>query len=167
MSDQDDEYHLDTNAIIELNRTESWNAVAHNLDLHTVEEVVRECGEQSEDARNYVPVDIEQLKKDCTVHQVTDSDLAMLRLQLAGRVVLDPGEEHLLANALIRQERWAVVSPDKALIRAVNTVASIDRVISVEEMHALIGHKSRHQLRNQFTKSWLSSFRTRLLLDTI
>jgi len=159
-----DEIHLDTN-VIECFRTGSWKALAANFHLHTVEEVIREAGHRPKEFSDYVKVDTSQVKKDSKVHSVSDKSRADLTLRLQARVSLDAGEEHLLANALQRKKTWFVVSPDKALMRATHYLGHLERLVSLESLLQLIGHKPRQPLRRPFHHEFLQRFRTSLLLE--
>ncbi|MFZ4682513.1 MAG: hypothetical protein ACOYMS_08430 [Terrimicrobiaceae bacterium] len=162
-----EENYVDTNVVIECHRIGCWNALAGGSRLTTVHKVIEECGAGAGRRKGYVTVDIENVKNRVQCCAVLNQDLAGLRLQLAGRVSLDPGEEHLLAKAVTERGSWKICSPDKALIRASWILGYLERVISLESLLQKIGFSPRVTLQNQYTERWLSQIRTDLLLEGI
>lgn len=167
MNPANDEIHLDTNVIIECFRTGSWKALAANYNIHTVEEVVRECATRPVDSSSYVEVDINRVRQNAIIHTVSQKVRANLKLELQSRVSLDAGEEHLLANVVTRKQTWHVVSPDKALMRATHYLGQLEQLVSLESLLQIIGHKPGQPLRQPFQEAFLQKFRTSLLLEIL
>lgn len=160
-----EENYVDTNVVIECHRIGCWNALAGGSRLTTVQKVIDECGAGAGRRKGYVDVDIANVKNRVKCCAVSNQDLAGLRLHLAGRVSLDPGEEHLLAKAVTDQSEWKICSPDNALIRASWILGYLQRVISLESLLQKIGFTPKVTLQNQYTERWLSQRRTALLLE--
>lgn len=159
------EDYIDTNVVIESHRVSSWSALASGLSLATVDKVIEECATGGSRREGYAKIDIEQVKGHIQIYGVKEKELADLRLELAGRVNLDPGEEHLLAKAIAMAGSWRVCSPDSALVRACFILGYVDRVVSLESLLNQIGFRLTATLRRQYTEKWLSQKRTDLLLE--
>lgn len=162
-----EENYVDTNVVIECHRIGCWNALAGGSRLVTVHKVVEECGAGTGRREGYVKVDISNVKNRVQCRTVSNQDLASLRLQLAGQVSLDPGEEHLLAKAFSDKGEWKICSPDKALIRACLILGYLQRVISLESLLQKVGCTPKLTLQIQYTEKWLSQRRTDLLLEAV
>lgn len=161
-----DEHYIDTNVVIECYRVGCWKALGSNYQLATVDKVIEECATGAGRREGYVQVDIDELKKGIRSHAVSNTELANLRLRLAGKVNLDPGEEHLLAKAVTNQASWSICSPDNALVRACWVLDCLNRVVSLESLLKHIGCSPRIPMQRQYTESWLSHKRTDLLLES-
>jgi hypothetical protein len=166
MSVSSDIHYVDTNVVIECHRVGCWGAITSNLKLATVDQVIQECGTGGGNP-NYVVVNVVSVREDVDSRSVTKKELVELRLQLCGRVSLDPGEEHLLARAIQDPTSWHICSPDNALVRGCWILNRLDRVISLEELLEVIGHIAKIPLKRQYTKSWLVGKRTDLLLEEL
>ncbi len=151
---------FDTNVIIEAHRAKCWNALKGQLPIETVEMCVQECM-----AGGPVTVDVKELRQAIKVSDVTDLELAKLALKLQNGPDLDAGEQHLLANAISREEDWILCSPDKALMRAMIRLDEKERLVSLEELVNEVGAKPRPALEIQFGKRWLEIKRTEFLMD--
>jgi predicted nucleic acid-binding protein len=160
-----EEHLIDTNVTIECHRTGSWKALAADFTLATVDKVIEECATGGGRRDGYVSVDVETVRQQILVYTVTEKQLADLRLRLAGRVNLDPGEEHLLAQATTEQQPWRICSPDTALIRACRILNCLDRVVSLESLLTQIAFRTKIPLQRQYTANWLSEKKTDLLLE--
>ena len=132
---------FDTNVIIEAVRTQCWNAITGQVSIETVGACrVEALAGSAATIRNYVPV-------------VPRADS------------LDEGEHDLLAHAYARSEPFLLCSPDKAAIRAAVALGIGDRLVSLDELVAEVGARPRPALREQFTSSWLVSFRSRVKVE--
>jgi hypothetical protein len=79
---------------------------------------------------------------------------------------LDSGEHDLLAHGYARTAvAWRLCSPDKAAMRAAVRLGFGGRLVSLEELASEVGSRPNPALRVQFTRAWLSSFRTQVLLE--
>lgn len=161
MRPSSDEHFVDTNVVIECHRSGCWEALARNYRLATVDKVIEECATGMHET-----MDIEKVRELVQTYDVSDCDLIQLRLDLRGRVFLDPGEEHLLAHAARQSGLWRICSPDGALVRATWLLGHLDRNVSLEFLLKSIGHAPKRPLRNQYTEKWLSQKRTDLELET-
>ena len=156
-----DEHFVDTNVVIECHRTGCWEALARNYRLATVDKVIEECATGMHET-----MDIGKVREVVQTYRVSDGELIQLRMDLRGRVILDPGEEHLLAHAARRSGPWCICSPDSALVRGTWLLGLLDRNVSLEFLLNSIGHTTARPLRNQYTERWLSRKRTDLQLET-
>lgn len=161
-----EEHYIDTNVVIECHRVGCWNALAGGHRLATVDKVIKECGAGGGRREGYVKVDVADVKNRVRSHAVSNQELAGLRLQLAGRVSLDPGEEHLLAKAVTDRGSWKICSPDNALIRACWVLGYLQRVISLDSLLQRVGFTPKIALQHQYTEKWLSRKRTDFLLES-
>lgn len=158
---------VDTNVVIEAVRTGCWNALTGGLTVDSVAECRREAlAGSAETISDYVIVGTEDLNRMHTVHEVVPSVRAAFKLAYAEADALDAGEHDLLAHAHDDATgAWRVCSPDKAAIRAAVRLGHGDRLVSLEELVSNVGARPHPDLRVQFTSGWLSSFRTRVLLE--
>ncbi|HEU0013538.1 MAG TPA: hypothetical protein VFQ45_07625 [Longimicrobium sp.] len=159
---------LDTNVIIEAVRIRGWKALAGGRRVETVEECRNETQRGAPHRPGYVTVTAEDLSGLAAVHAVTDVERAVLVLAYPDAPDLDAGERDLLAHALAREARgdsvWIVCSPDKACIRAVVALGFGDHMVALEELLASVGAHPKSRIAQQYTKEWLSRFRTACLL---
>jgi hypothetical protein len=75
-------------------------------------------------------------------------------------VILDPGEEDLIAKAVQQKDAWLLCSPDKAAIRAVSLLNLAQRLISLEELAGECGLDVRKKAKEHYLKTWLQRQRT-------
>jgi hypothetical protein len=165
--DRHDAVFLDTNVIIEAIRTHCWAAITGHLRTETVEACRTEAATvPTRPGRRYVRVTEEALQRIRAIHPVSDLARASLKLTCPEAADLDPGEQNLLAHAVGRTDQvWSLCSPDKAFIRAAMVLGMGDRLISLEQLAALVGVKPRPPLRRHFSTDWLVSFRTKVRLE--
>ncbi len=79
---------------------------------------------------------------------------------------MDRGEQELFAHAYEVIDRpWVICSPDKAAVRAAVALGFGDRVCSLEDLVRVVGARLRSPLRRQYTTAWLTSFRSKVLLE--
>jgi hypothetical protein len=156
-----------TNVAIECHRLGCWKAASSGLAVVTVEKVIEECGTGGGRREGYVEIDPSLMTQNIQILTVSRQELTDLRLQLAGRVSLDAGEEHLLAKVIKSKSRWRICSPDNALIRACWLLRHLDNVVSLEALLEQIGFRARTPLGLQYTAKWLSQKRTELLLEEL
>ena len=153
----------DTNAIIEAFRIRGWTGLASEFKLATVEMCCHEAGRGDSAKRGYIPVDVTLVRETAEVQAVTEREKAKVMLRLSDPSALDPGELELLAHLASRQDSWWVCSPDGACVRAGKELGVLDRFVSLEELLDAIGRNA--DLRHNFTKQWMSEFRTKLWLE--
>lgn len=158
---------IDTNVIIEAQRTGVLRPLAEYFALHTVETVVTEAqtGVQNRDeAENLSAADLRALFK--VVYDVSELERATF-LSLGSGILLDPGELDLLvyASKFGAADVWLLNSPDKAAVRYCHQKAWQDRVVSLEDMAAHL--KLKREWRANYTQRWLSQLKTDLFLGKL
>ncbi len=113
---------IDTNAIIEAVRTETWNALTGGMLIETVEECRAEALRGDPTRPSYIAVSVADIGRMNRVHAVSDLARAEYLLGDPHAVGMDGGEQDLFAHAFQRAKSgdtvWVVCSPDKASIRA-------------------------------------------------
>jgi len=160
---------VDTNVLIEAVRTGCWRPITGQLALETVEACRREAVAGSESSiRGYVRVSEDDLARLRTVHRVDAVMRASFKLAYEDADALDVGEHDLFALAHANAEdEWALISPDKAAIRAAMALGIGDGMVSLEDLVGRVGARPKPALKTQFTSQWLVSFRSRLKLEDL
>ncbi|MCE0497850.1 MAG: hypothetical protein LV481_07895 [Methylacidiphilales bacterium] len=159
MPNRGDRVYVDTNAIIESHRVKCWKDLVSRFGLCTVEKCVEECATGNL-AGAETPVDVTELRSKITVESVSSNEIAQLNLKLSNQVILDPGEEHLIAKAIQQKEAWFLCSPDKAAIRAVSLLNLAQRLISLEELAGECGLDICKKAKVHYLKGWLKQQKT-------
>jgi hypothetical protein len=154
---------VDTNVILEAHRVGAWTHLASWYALETESECVAECETGNQRRSVPIPIDTARLEDEVIVHRLPYDELVRFRLRMGAEPSLDPGEERLIASALLREDVWLICSPDKAAVRACHKLGMLDQVVALEDLTLASGLRVR--LRDSFTCHWLSDFRTKLLLD--
>jgi hypothetical protein len=156
---------LDTNAMIEAFRIHAWSALTGGFRMATVETCCVEAGRGNPNRPGYIAVDVEQVRTTSLIEQPTAVQLAGLDLRLGGECSLDAGERALLAHLVTRTDAWIVCSPDTACVIALQHLRLLDRSVSLEHLLDTVG--IRANLRNNYTRRWLESLRTRLRIEAL
>jgi hypothetical protein len=158
---------VDANAIIEAVRTGCWAAITGQLRVETVEECRAETLRGSPATHpGYVTVSADHLARLHRVHAVDDIVRARFKLTYAGADGMDPGEHDLLAYAhASARDAWVLCSPDKASVRAAVKLGLGDRLRSLEALVDAVGVRPSPPLLRQYTSAWLTSFRTKVVLE--
>ncbi len=160
---------VDTMIAIEAVRTGIWKALTGARLVETVEECRSELQRGDRSHPNYLEVAQEDLDGLSIVHPVTEVERATLLLTSEGASNLDAGERDLLAHALACPERgdgvWVVLSSDIACVKVAVALGLADHMASLEEIADAVGARPRPPLRRHFTRRWLSSERTKALLE--
>ena len=155
---------MDTNVIIESHRTGAWRALAGGYRVETVEDCVTETQTGFQLRRPEQSIAVSELRSSlASVHGVDDGQRAALAVQMQG-IVLDRGEESLWAHALGRQDSWLLCGPDKASLRCGVRLGFRERMVSLEELLAGVGHRPKTTLRRHYTKGWLDGVLLEILL---
>lgn len=157
---------VDTNVIIEAHRTRCFTQLASYFALHTVEKVVEETQTGLQNRRTEETIDYAALRASLrNVADVTDLARADFALRFPD-AVLDPGELDLLiyAGTLPAKDVWLLNSPDKAALRFGHARGWLDRFVSLEAMVNHLRAQTTDALKGNYTESWLSDQRLRLLL---
>jgi hypothetical protein len=145
---------MDANAIIEAFRAKCWMAVANTFRLETVETIVVEVGTGDSRRRDYTEVDVKQVRKMMTVHDVTPIERAELELKLPTRTGVDEGEFDLIAHAVGRAGAWLVCAPDKGALRAFHQLGCFGRCVALEKLVQMSGIR-KPKLRQNYTRKWM------------
>lgn len=158
---------VDANVIIEAIRTGCWAGITGQLTLESVEACWNETLAGSADTiPGYVAVTRDDLERMFAVHSVDDVTRAAFKLAYADADGMDPGEHDLFAHAYsLTEEDWVLCSPDKASIRAAVALGFGDQLSSLEDLVKAVGARPNPALRRQHTSAWLSSFRTKVVLE--
>lgn len=161
---------VDTNIIIEATRCGVWGQLSKEFRLGTVETCVTETQTGHQRRRPEQTIDHTMLQATLSnIAVVSDLERAALILKCEDARNIDDGERDLCAHALVRNpgDTWFVASSDKAAVRVAFLLGWKDRLISLGEMIDLIGAKPTTSLKGHFTKAWLESVRTALVLNTL
>lgn len=160
---------IDANAIIESVRIRIWKAVVGGRQVETVPEVRDEPLNGNPHRPGRVTVTTEDLDGLAAVRTVTQEEHARFLLEYEDGAGMDRGEQYLMAHAFARTSRgddaWEVCSPDKASVRAAVALNLDDQLISLEEIVESVGARPPREMYRQYTKDWLSEFRTKCLLN--
>ena len=145
---------VDANAIIEAHRARSWRALSRGLRVETVEACVTETQTGFQLRRKEEAIDAGELRDSlAAVHTVSVHERAELALR-KGNIALDEGERALWAHALRRTDAWLLCGPDKASLRCGVRLGHRERLVSLEDLLARIGHRPSTPLRTAYTKRW-------------
>jgi hypothetical protein len=160
---------VDTNVILEAHRVGYWVSLSQYFALHTVEKVVEETqtGYQNRAPEQTIPE--ATLRKQLRhVESVTDTQRAEFSINYAD-AVLDDGERDLVIYAgLLTQAQpavavWFLNSPDIATVRHAHRRQWLDHLISLEEMSQHLKLKAKLNLKNNYTRAWLSAQKTQFI----
>jgi hypothetical protein len=156
---------VDTNIIIEATRTSCWSALNGHYRVETVEKCVEEARSGDAYRPGYVKIEEAALRERLTVHSVSEAEIAAIMLRQPSAALLDPGELHLWAHAMHRQDAWMATTADAAAIRVAVELGWCDRLVSLESMALGCGAKGAvKQLNKHFHTEMLSQWRTAALL---
>lgn len=157
---------VDTNIIIEAVRTGCWNALRAHFSIETVDKCREEARTGDLRRPGYVVVDDNALRDHLRVHAPTPQELSTLDLREPEARRLDPGERHLWAHALARNDAWLACCCDNAAIRVAVRLGWEDRLKSLEELARAAGaNPAAAKLKGQFHTARLSAMRTAALLE--
>jgi hypothetical protein len=166
MPNRGDRVYVDTNAILESHRIKCWNGIASRFSLCSVEKCVEECATGNLSGAE-IEIDITGLRSKVVVEEVNVQERVQLNIRLGGRVILDAGEEHLIAKAVLQKNAWMLCSPDKAAIRAVGLLNLGDRLVSLEELAQSCGQAIGGKTKGHYLKKWLENQKTILALEIL
>ncbi|WP_082636312.1 hypothetical protein [Stutzerimonas nitrititolerans] len=157
---------VDTNVLIEAHRVSCWNTLSSYFKFSTVETVIEETQTGFQNREPGQTIDLSPLR--ASFHHIEKvTDLARAQFALDNpEVLLDPGERDLViyAHSLDPKSTWFLNSPDMAAIRYGHQSNWLDRLVSLEAMAKHISAHTTTSFRDNFTESWLSQKRTKLLL---
>ncbi len=158
---------VDTNVILECHRTGSWRALTSRYTTETVEECVKETQTGFQNRNPEQQIDEGDLRKSLTaVWTVSEHDLAVATIHEPRISHLDPGELHLWAHALTRQDAWILCGPDKASMRVGAALGFKARIVSLERLLLDIGYnRAKTTLARQYGQKWLDDWSSTILFD--
>jgi hypothetical protein len=147
---------VDTNAILECFRVDAWRALAGGYGVESVEECMTETQTGYQRRRREQQIDGVALRASlAAVHRVGDVELARVAV-VASDIALDMGERFLWAHALTRSDAWVLCGPDKASLRFGVRLGFRERLVALEWLLDGVGHRTRIDLRPQYTSKWLT-----------
>ena len=147
---------LDANAIMEAHRVGCWAALAGRYTLETVDICFEETQTGFQRRRPEQNIDGTALRASlAAVHPVGLEELA--EVDLRGGQALDRGERALWAHALTRDDAWVLCGPDKASMRFGFENGDRERLVSLENLVAAIGHRPAQPLRDNYRDAWLQT----------
>jgi len=156
---------VDTNIIIESVRTGCWNALTTYFKVETVEKCCEEARTGRAHRPGYVTVSETALRTGLSEHRITQAMLVELGLQCPDADRLDPGERHLWAHALARNDDWLGGCSDRAALNIAVRLGWEDRLVSLEELVRAAGARSAlRSLKGQFSAARLSEWKTAALI---
>ena len=156
---------VDANVVIEAYRTETWAALAGAYGVETVEDCVTETQTGYENRPREQWIEVADLRESLAdVHEVTDLERAELAVRIGG-IALDRGEESLWAHALGREGIWFLSGPDRASLRTGVRLGLRERLVSVEELVQVTGHRIRTELHKAYTKKWMRDVMSEIVID--
>lgn len=157
---------VDTNVILEGHRTRCWAALTSRYDVQTVEKCLEETLTGYQKRRPEEIIDQVALRRSMrAVHSVTERQLAaaVIREPLIGQI--DPGEKHLWAHALSREDAWILCGPDGSSVRVASNLGLGDRLVALEPLLAAIGHRPKMALQSHYSSDWLDRKRAQFALS--
>ena len=155
---------VDTNAIIESYRTDTWPALTGGYRVETVEDCVAETQTGFQLRRPEQSIAARGLRASLAAeHHVGDGERAELAIRIQD-IALDRGEESLWAHALGRNDDWFFCGPDKASLRCGVRLGFRERIVSLEQLIYGVGHRPRTAFKQNYTRKWLDRVLTELLL---
>ncbi|MCY4142699.1 MAG: hypothetical protein OXG08_03290 [Gammaproteobacteria bacterium] len=145
---------VDTNVILECQRTDSWRALANGYELETVEDCVSETQTGFQLRRDELLIDEHGLRFSLkAIHEVQASARAKLSIEVPD-IHLDQGEAALWAHARSRIDNWVFCGPDKASLRVGIRLGYRARLVSLEQLLTDVGHRPRYKLKPAYTSKW-------------
>lgn len=158
---------VDTNVIIESHRTGTWRMLSGDYQMETVEDCVTETQTGFQLRRKEQSIDARQLRDTlAVVHPVSKRQLVELEIRIEG-ITLDLGEKSLWGHALGRHDNWFLCGPDRASLRCGVRLGFRERIISLEELLHIAGHRTGKSLRDNYTKAWLDKSLSMIVVDEL
>jgi hypothetical protein len=158
--------YVDTNVVLEAQRTGCLSDIIERFDVRTVEMVEIETQTGDRRREGYVTVNMVEFRGKVRINKVTD----VHRLQASARAsslhALDAGERDLLAFVASQDARSLLLTTaDKAAVKTACQLGLEGRLISLEEIALRCGKNPA--LKGHYSKSWLSQVRAEFLFDTL
>lgn len=157
---------IDTNAILEAHRTNTWKCITRDWSIETCETCIEESLRRPM-KQSYIPVSGESLREGIrTRHDVNDLERTQLALDYPNSAVLDKGERDLMTLLLSKKDTFSICSPDKTAMRFAIEVGLGERLICFESLLKKCG-KPAFTLREQYTLDWHSRRMSQLRLGLL
>jgi len=165
---------MDANAIIEAFRISAWSELAQGCWLETVHECEKEAQTGSTTNYGYVQVDSQALRTGLRQsHLVGRAERKALFQAHSACSGMDPGERDLFAYLFANHQPLppliVVSSADKGVVVRAKDLGWLNNLVSLEDL--LIGcgvsPAKMARLDQQFSSSFLSSVRTKVILGVI
>ena len=145
---------VDTNVILEPDRTGTWRALTGGYAVETVEDCVTETQTGFQRRRPEHRVDRAELRdRLAALHAVGEPERAVPAIR-AGELALDRAEASLWAHALGRGDDWVPCGPDKAIFRCGVRLGCRERLVSLEGLLDEASHRPGTALREAYTRRW-------------
>lgn len=158
---------VDTMVIIEAHQKGVWRTLTNGYQVETVEDCVTETQTGFQLRREEQDIDPRLLRASlAAVHPVSESELVELQIRIEG-ISLDQGERSLWAHALGRSGDWFLCGPDRASLRCGVRLGFRERIISLEELLRIVGHKRGKPLSDNHTKAWLDQSLSMIVVDEL
>ncbi len=144
-----------------------WNALRKSFNLHSVRLCLEEATRTSARGRRLVHRTYDALAAELTIGEVTERMRVDLTLLVGDQSDLDPGERDLLAySRSLAKDAWWLCGPDNGTVRAMHTLGIFDRMVSLQTLAGLAGHRLNN-LPGNYTERWLSDHRTQMVLEAL
>ena len=156
--------YVDTNAIIEAERSRCLKAILNHYDVRTVEEVRRETLHVPHGKKAYVKVDEALLGAHVKVSEVNQAEVLSAAVTAPGLMTLDKGERDLLSHVagLKTSDVWVLTTADRAAVRTACALGISAKLVSLEKLARDCGQKP--SIREWFTEQWLHQVRSEYLM---
>lgn len=145
---------VDAMVIIEAHRTGCLKALTSGHAVETVETCFAETQTGAQRRRPEQRIDPAELRASlAAVRPVSDADRAAAFVRDYSASNLDAGERDLWAHALTRADAWVLCGPDTSSLRFGVRLGLRDRLVALETLLKVIGHRPR-DLRRNYTSAW-------------
>lgn len=158
--------YVDTNVVLEAQRTGCLSDIVERFDVRTVEMVQTEIQTGDRRREGYVTVNMEEFSRKTTITKVTDVQILQASARAPSLPALDAGERDLLAFVASEDPRSLLLTTaDKAAVKTACQLGLDNCLISLEEIAGQCGKSPA--LKKQYSKSWLGQVRAEFLFDTL
>jgi hypothetical protein len=158
--------YVDTNVVLEAQRTGCLLDILERFDVRTVETVQIEIQTGDRRREGYVAVNMEEFSAKATINKVTNVQLLQASAKASSLPALDPGERDLLAFVASEDPRSLLLTTaDKAAVKTACQLKLENSLISLEEIAGQCGKSPA--LKRQYSRAWLGQVRTEFRFDTL
>jgi len=165
---------VDTNVILEANRTGCWASICNRYSVETVKKCVEEVFTGNLDDPKRIHVDKAILENNIAAqHPTNKRDVLNLYKKDPECSELDAGELHLFAfihkQKILPNESILISTADKAAIKATGRLGWLDSLDSLENLAQKSGVRQTaiELLKQQYSTKWLKQIRTDIRLGSI